>query len=33
MDDFVNVPRDTLSQSASQFDGQNFARQAETLIG
>ena len=29
----VNVPREALRQSKSQFDGQNSARQAETLIG
>ena len=29
----VNVPRETVSQLASQFDGQNSARKAETLIG
>ena len=29
----VNVPREALRQSKSQLDGQNSARQAETLIG
>ena len=29
----ANVPREALRQSKSQLDGQNSARQAETLIG